>query len=144
MSKPKRADLVYEWKDAIHKASFLTPKHDPDKIPTFKFKKARSVLSNEAKQNLSGFIDSNNYKLTHYEDTLYKGGSGYITITPNDKSFFNVAGSGIACGSTTPSGNLDTLVVVWGPKQKWHVYAEDSAVIAGSVVSGRLVSGKAL
>ncbi len=91
MAKPKRADLVSEWKDAIHEASFLSPKHDPDKSQPFKYNKARSVLPKEAKQNLSAFIDSDNW-----------------------------------------------------PKQKWHVYAEDSAIISGNVVSGRFVSRKAL
>jgi len=130
-------DLIAEWSKAIDSGSFLTAKHDPNNL-SIGWGKFRTVLSSEASASLENFIKSGSYGVQVYEDANYSGGSGLFEIIPSGSCPFSVAGSGVASGSLTPSGSYNRLVVVHGKTDGWHVFAEDSARISGSISSGRL------
>ena len=131
-----KANLINEWSNAIQSGSFLTAKHDPTNL-SISWASFRTVLTAEASSSLETFIGSGNYAVRVYDDKKYPSGSGYYEIIPSGSSAFSIAGSGVASGSVTPSGSYDRLVVVYGRKDGWHVYAENSAIISGSVSSGR-------
>lgn len=141
-------EVVTAWKAAMKAGTFVTPKHDEDYIatPDPKWQKRdRSILPNQTKVNLGPFIDSNEYDIVHYQQPLRAiPGSGYFTVTPHNSKYITVPGSGIPSGQLNPTHPLDTFGVVWGPKQKWHIHAESSSVIAAKVAAGELVSGRKL
>lgn len=130
--------IVGQWSAAIANGTFFVGKHDETGL-SMTWDSFRTVLSAEAAANLSGFITSGNYAVRVFEDTKFPRSSGYYEIIPSGQAPFSVAGSGVASGSLTPSGDYDRLVVAYGKKNPgWHVYADDSARIASSTVSGRL------
>ena len=134
-----KEEIVYHWSDAVERGTFLVAKHDPTGL-IITWDSFRTVLTSEAAENLSGFIASGSYSIKMYEDSKYLGSSGYYEIIPSGQAPFSIAGSGIDSGSLTPSGDYDRLVVAYGKKKNsgWHVYAEDSARIASSLMNGRL------
>jgi hypothetical protein len=132
-----RNDFISEWAQAADSGTLLTPKHDPANL-NITWSKYRSVLSSELSGNLSNFIKSGEYSIQRYHDANYSNGSGYFALTPNSGSPFSVPGSGVPSGSITPTAALDRLILVYGPVQHWHVYAESSSFISGAKASGRL------
>lgn len=133
-----RTDLTREWEKAIDSGTFLTPKHDPAEL-SITWDRFRTVLSHEAAAKFDGFIKSGEYGIRMYEDSKFPKSSGLFEIIPSGKYPFSVAGSGVPSGSITPSGDHDRLVVAYGKKDGWHVYAENATQISGSITSGRLV-----
>jgi hypothetical protein len=133
-----KAEIISQWSAALDSGSFLTAKHDAASL-SITFKKFRTVLSPEASSSLISFIKSGSYAIRHYEDNNYPAGAGIFEIVPSGQTPFTVAGSGVQSGSLTPSGSYDRLVVVDGPQQGPHVYAEDSSRITGSANIGRWV-----
>jgi len=133
-----KEEIISHWSAALDSGSFLTAKHDAASL-SITFEKFRTVLSPEASSSLTSFIKSGNYAIRHYEDNNYPAGCGIFEIVPSGDTPFIVAGSGVQSGSLTPSGTYDRLVVVDGPQQGPHVYAEDSSRITGSPNIGRWV-----
>ena len=129
--------IITQWSEAVDSGSFLTAKHDPAGL-SIGWGTFRTVLSAEASASLGDFIKSGSYGIRVFEDAEFPSSSGFFEIVPSDSAPFSVAGSGVASGSLTPSGSYGRLVVVYGKQDGWHVYAEDSARISGSQVSGRL------
>ena len=132
-----RNALTGSWVEAAQSGSLLTAKHDPNNL-SITFARYRTVLDHAVSASLESFISSGEYDITTYEDARYPNGAGYFEVTPKPASGFTVVGSAVPSGSVTPTGSLDRLVFVSGSQQGWHVYAESSAQISGSVTSGRL------
>ena len=136
MNIPNRTDLITAWYQAAQDDTILTAKHDPSGLG-IAWGKPRSVLVPGLADNLTGFFGSGYYDIKVYSDTQHPHGSGYFEVSPKPESNFSVIGSGVDSGSLTPNGALNRLIVVYGPVQKWHVYAESDQIIQGSIVSGR-------
>ena len=130
-------DLLTQWSSALDSGSFLTAKHDPTGL-ALSWDKFRTVLSTDASSSLASYIKSGDYGIRVFEDRKFPGTSGFYEIVPSGSYPFSVAGSGVPSGSITPSGSYDRLVVAHSKKYGWHVYAEDSSRICGSMASGRL------
>jgi len=135
-----------ELKETLARASeqgdLLTPKHDPKNLSTT-YKSHRSVLTPGLANKLDTFIDSGEYDATLYLDTKHPD-SPYIAIKPWPGSKFSVTASGVYADSTEPYGPLDTLVVVSGTYQGWHVYGEDSYKVRQKKKAGEIDYIKAL
>lgn len=134
-----KTDFIDNIKPAIENGTLLTAKHDPNLVET-QYHDYRSVLTLEASASLKSFILSGNYGLTCYHDNKYPNGAGYFEITPSDTAAFTIAGYGVVSSSLENNTNLDRLVIVSGSKTGWHLYAEDSNVIAKHIETGRLTS----
>jgi len=132
-----RISLIAQWDQAAATGSLLTAKHDPNNL-SITWDSYRSVISNDLSSSLQIFIKSGDYKINQFHDSRYPKNSGYYELIPNSNSTFSIPGSGVPSGSVTPTEALDRLVLVCGPKQGWHAYAETSSFISGSVASGRL------
>ena len=130
-------DLILQWSAAVDSGSLLTPKHDPTGL-YIAWNKFRTVLTLEASASLGGYIKSGSYSIRVFEDSKFPASSGLYEVVPSGSAPFSVAGSGVQSGSITPSGSYDRLVVAHSKKEGWHVYAEDSTRISGSMASGRL------
>ena len=132
-----KQDIITQWSNAVDSGSFLTAKHDPTGL-AIGWDSFRTVLSTDASSSLASYIKSGQYGIRVFEDSKFPKTSGYFEIVPSDSYPFSVAGSGVPSGSITPSGPYDRLVVAHSKKYGWHVYADDSARIFGSIASGRL------
>jgi len=136
----KKDEIVGQWSDALDSGSFLTRKHDPTNL-SIEWGGFRTVLSPEAAASLNTYIKSGDYGIRAFDQPQpkYSGGSGFFEIVPSGSYPFSVPGSGVQSGSTVPSTSCDRLVVVWGQKQGWHIYAEHSAQISAKIASGELI-----
>jgi len=130
-------ELIEHWKNAASSGSLLSPKHDPNNL-AITWSSYRSILTQQMSGSLQTFIHSGNYTINQYSDVNYPTAAGLFELIPEPSSGFSVVGSGIASGSMTPSDSLDILILVSGNIQGWHIYAESSSVLSGSVSSGRL------
>jgi hypothetical protein len=132
-----RNQLITQWAQAAGTGNLLTAKHDPNNL-SITWNGYRSVISHDLSASFEAFIKSGEYTINQFQDSKYPNGSGYYEVIPNTGSTFSVPGSGVPSGSVTPTQALDRLVLIYGPKQGWHAYAETSSIISGAVVSGRL------
>lgn len=121
-----------QMKDAVNNNTLLTPKHDPNNIHV-PYQAFRSVLSLEASASLTAFINSEDYSVHEYENTNLANTPYYMKIIPNSGSSFSLAASGIPANSTIESSDLDSLIVVSGSSQGWHIFGEDDSVIANKL-----------
>lgn len=132
-----RDDFIEGCLDAADSGSLLTAKHDPNKLH-ITWDKTRSVLTPHVSASLEAFISSGDYELKLYDDASHPKGAGYFEITPGANSVFADVGAMVPSGSVNPTGSLDRLVVVSGSYQGWHIFAESSQEVSGSIASGRL------
>jgi hypothetical protein len=128
---------IHEWVRAAESGSLLTPKHDPGELHVT-WARARSILSNELSSNLCNFISGRNYTVNHYADSRYPHGLGYFEIIPDHSTSFTIPGSGVAPYALLPSVAYDRLIIISGLNQGWHIIAESSLTISGSISGGRL------
>jgi hypothetical protein len=117
-----RDTLLSGWCADFDVGKFVIPKHDPTE-KTLVWKDPRTVLSTELYNNLSGFLHSGEFSINVYADKAYPKNSGFYEVIPTGTPPFNVAGSGVTPNVSTPSGDYDRLVVVWGPSAGWHCHA---------------------
>lgn len=116
-----RPQLLGYWHQAIADDSFVTYKHHPTGVATLH--SARSVLTQDMVDNLSGFFDSGRYSIAHFTNTLFPASPDYFVVVPKDTSF-SVPGSGILPASPQVLWPCDRLVIISGQQQGWHIYAE--------------------
>lgn len=133
----KLNDFKKQLRDAASANSLLMPKHDPNQLSTT-HSSYRTVLSHEASSSLKRFIDSDDYSVDYYQNLRPGLGNHYCRIIPKDNSHFSIAASGVTAHSNFASTALDSLVVVSGPTQGWHVFGEDSIEIENKVARGDL------
>lgn len=131
----KKEELKNEWLIAIDNRTFLNAKHDPNNLDDTS-DKYRSVVTFEVSASLKSYINSNDYSIQQYYDRNFR--SNYFEIVPNSGSFEVTGGEVLPFNDFTGS-HFDRLVVVLGPVQGWHLYAEDSNEIRNKVINGRLV-----
>ena len=127
-----------QMKTEVSNNSLLTPKHDPNNLSTT-YSKYRTVLSHEASSSLATLINSEDYTVHEYENQNPFHGPYYMQIIPNPSSSFSIAASGVTAHSPVASTALDSLIVVSGSSQGWHIYGEDSLEIQNKVTNGNLI-----
>lgn len=130
--------LKRELKDAVENNTLLSAKHDPNNLSTT-YPSFRSVLSHEASASLASFINSEDYTIHEYENQNLLHTSYYMKLIPNSGSSFSVAASGITANSPVASSKLDSLVLVSGSSQGWHMFGVDSSEIQNKVTNGDLI-----
>jgi len=130
MSQSKSA-LVKAFTGALDAGTFLTPKHDPNGGVVYA--RFRTVLSQEVSGSLDTMIRNGEFEADEYEDSNKRP---YYTVTPYQA--YSSLGSHIPSGSLAVTGSYDTLVVVSGSMQGWHVFAEDARTISTRRTSGDL------
>jgi len=124
-------------KNEVSNNSLLTPKHDPNKLSTT-YSSYRTVLSLEASASLATLINSEDYTVHEFENQNPLHGPYYMRIIPNPSSSFSIAASGVTAHSPVASTVLDSLIVVSGSSNGWHIYGEDSLEIQNKVANGDL------
>lgn len=132
-----KAELQELMLGALHSGNLITPKHDPDQLHVT-WPSVRSVLAQDLKDNLDGFIRSGQFSVTEYQNIAYPQTPQYWAIQPNPGYGFTVPGSGVSGYCTCPSTNFDSLVLISGAKTGLHLIAEDSQVIALRTGAGML------
>ena len=139
---PTKEELISGWYQSYQAGTFLIPKHDPSNV-TGIYTQPRSILSAELHHKLGDFLGSGLFAIKVYEDGSYPKNSGFYEVVPSGTSPFQVAGSGVAPGTTAvyATGSYDTLVVVWGEKSNWHCHAENSAWIQSQIGTRLTPSG---
>ena len=125
-----------ELEYAVGNNTLLIPKHDPNNQMTFG--KYRTVLSHEASASLAKWINAGDYTVHEYCNTNPHHLPPYLTITPTDTSYYNIAASGIPANSSIPTHTMNRIVVVSG-SDGWHAYGEDQSVIDSKVLKGELI-----
>ncbi len=116
---------------ALANNTLLTDKHDPNKMNVV-WDRNRSVISNQVEEDLFQFIDSGIDQVFEYQNSM---GKYYEIIL---KSNYEYASSGVPALSNSPYQGFDRIIAVNGKKQKWHIYGEDSKVIADNFAKGKL------
>lgn len=136
--------LKKDLKDAVKNKTLLTAKHDPINLgTTYPF--YRTVLSHEASSSLETLINSEDYIVHEYENTKSNHNPYYMKIIPNSSSSFSIPASGITAHSVFASSILDSLIVVSGSSQGWHIFGENNSEIANKIKQNILIDkGKLL
>jgi hypothetical protein len=62
-----------------------------------------------------------------------------MRIIPNSSSSFSIPASGVTAHSPLASTVLDSLIVVSGSSQGWHIFGEDSLEIQNKISQGNLI-----
>lgn len=127
-----------QMKTEVSNNSLLTPKHDPNNLSTI-YSGYRTVLSHEASASLATLINSEDYTVNAYENQNPSHGPYYMHIIPNPSSSFSIAASGVTAHSPVASTVLDSLIVVSGSSQGWHIFGEDSLEIQNKISRGNLI-----
>ena len=84
---------------------------------------------NYISQNLDGLIRSGDFSVYDYRDTR-EGRVDHQYVLDFKDNGFDIPGSGIAPNASQPSFACDTLVVVSGEKQGWHIFADSTSCIS--------------
>jgi hypothetical protein len=128
--------LSQEWAQVAIGGALLTPKHDPNasyqqNVPI------RSVVSQQLSSSLESFIVSKNYTVDEYYNPVHN--NYYYVVTPDPSLGFNVAGYYMLSGSQATGSALNSMIMVSGSTQGWHIFTEASATIAQKMAAGELV-----
>lgn len=123
---------------AATSGKLMTPKHDPKRLDTA-YRSFRTVLTHELAANLENFINGGQYTVTEYENKKFQQSPQYFVIKPNPESKFYIPASGVLKAYVFGSTLVDSLVVVSGQLQGWHVFGEDSSVIESKLANGDLL-----
>jgi hypothetical protein len=127
-----------QMKNEVSNNSLLTPKHDPNNLSTT-YSTYRTVLSHEASASLATLINSEDYTVHEYENQNPSHGPYYMRIIPNPSYSFSIAASGVTAHSPVASTVLDSLIIVSGSSQGWHIFGEDSLDIQNKISRGNLI-----
>ncbi|HLG35223.1 MAG TPA: hypothetical protein VI757_10110 [Bacteroidia bacterium] len=117
--------------NALSNNSLLSDKHDPNKMGVV-WPDKRSVISHQVAADLFQFIDVGIERIFEYQN----GGGNYYEIAL--KSNYKFAASGVAELAVLPHQGFDRIIAVYGKRQHWHIYGEDSKVIAKNYATGKL------
>lgn len=131
--------LIYinEWLLAYSKGTFITDKHDPYCISGYSLS-TRTVLSSYARDNIMDVLTGDSFYINYLWNTIHN--SFYIVLTPKIGSKYEYPASGLTATSQCPVERLDSLVIVYGKKQGWHIFGENTQVIKEKISKGILVS----
>ncbi len=127
-----------QMKTEVSNNSLLSPNHEQNYLSTA-YSGYRTVLSHEAYASLAALINSADYTVHECENQNQSHGSYYAGITPNPSSYFFIAESGVTEHLPDASTVLDSLIVVSGSSQGWHIFGEDSLEIQNKISRGNLI-----
>ena len=132
-----RKDLIRNLKQAAKNNTLMTPKHNPNNLGTA-MKGFRTVLSFDLASNLNSFIDSEDFRVYSYNNSKKPLSPTYIEIIPNSSSGFLIPSSGVTSYSPFATSALDSIIVVSGKTQGWHMFGESSLNIQNMLNNGDL------
>lgn len=133
----KREEALGHLQEAAKNGTLLTPKHDPNNLGTT-YANYRSVLSFELAKNLEGFINSGEFKIIEYENSVYPKSPIYLELEPAAHSSFSIPASGVSGNSPMATTALDRIVAVSGSNAGWHIFGESSSTIQQKITAGDL------